>query len=55
MEIQPLGNNAFLVRDGTVPNEKALEEINKRIVELGEKLEKPVVATCDVHFMDPRR
>lgn len=53
LEIQPLGNNQFLVRDGTLPDIDALININKKIVELGEKYSKLVVATCDVHFMDP--
>ena len=54
LEIQPLGNNMHLVREGVLPDTKALEDINKKIVELGEKLDKLVVATCDVHFMDPQ-
>ena len=54
LEIQPIGNNMHLVREGVLPDTKALEDINKRIVDLGEKLDKLVVATCDVHFMDPQ-
>ena len=54
LEIQPLGNDNFLLREGTVPNEEALKNINRKIVELGEKFNKLVVATCDVHFMDPQ-
>ena len=55
LEIQPLGNNAFLVRDEDSPiaSDEDLIEINKKIVRLGEQFQKPVVATCDVHFLDP--
>ena len=44
----------FMVRNGTVADVEALQEINKKIVAIGDKLQKPVVATCDVHFMDPQ-
>ncbi|MBD7909966.1 DNA polymerase III subunit alpha [Clostridium cibarium] len=53
LEVQPLGNNDYLVRQGQVPNKEYIQEINKKIIGLAEKLNKPVVATGDVHFLDP--
>lgn len=53
LEIQPIGNNMHLVRDGLVKDEEDLIEINKRIVQLGKQYNKIVVATGDVHFLDP--
>ncbi|MCH5205369.1 MAG: PolC-type DNA polymerase III [Oscillospiraceae bacterium] len=51
-EIQPIANNGFLVREGRVPDDEGLRMLNKKIVELADKLGKKCVATCDVHFKD---
>ncbi|MBU5482781.1 PolC-type DNA polymerase III [Clostridium sp. MSJ-11] len=53
LEIQPLENNYFMIRNGTVKDVEELKNINKKICELGERYNKPVVATCDVHFLNP--
>ena len=56
LEIQPLGNNKFMIDSPRVENIYSMEDIknmNRKIVELGETYGKPVVATCDVHFIDP--
>ena len=57
LEIQPLGNNRFMIESPKVESIHSMEDIiaiNKQIVALGEEHNKPVVATCDVHFIDPQ-
>lgn len=55
LEIQPIGNNRFMIEkeDCYVQNEEDLRDLNRRVVALGAKFRKPVVATCDVHFLNP--
>jgi len=56
LEIQPTGNNKFMIASERVRNVNSIEDIeniNRKIVDLGEQFNKPVVATCDVHFLDP--
>ena len=55
LEIQPLGNNEFMIADEKIPVQgfADIEKLNLRIVKLGEEFHKPVVATCDVHFLNP--
>jgi DNA polymerase-3 subunit alpha (Gram-positive type) len=53
LEIQPIDNNMYLVREGIVKDEEQLRDINKKIYNLGKENNKTVVATGDVHFLDP--
>ncbi|MGI5851680.1 MAG: PolC-type DNA polymerase III [Caldicoprobacterales bacterium] len=54
LEIQPIGNNEYLVRNKHLNSHRELENINRNIVKLGKRIGKPVVATGDVHFLDPQ-
>lgn len=53
LEVQPIENNKFMIEKGLVKDINDLKEINKKIIELGKKYDKPVIATGDVHFIDP--
>ncbi|MEA4892817.1 MAG: PolC-type DNA polymerase III [Peptococcaceae bacterium] len=53
LEIQPVMNNAYLMRNGRVKSVEELQELNRRILNLGRRMGKPVCATCDVHFLNP--
>ncbi len=56
LEIQPTGNNKFMIKSERIRNVDSMEDIqemNRRVVKLGEQFHKPVVGTCDVHFLDP--
>jgi len=52
IEIQPIGNNRYLIDKGEVADEEALRELNRKLISLADELGKPVVATCDAHFLN---
>lgn len=56
LELQPVGNNQFMIESPKITRVNSIEDIqniNRQIIKLGERFNKPVVATCDVHFLDP--
>jgi len=56
LEIQPIGNNSYMIREdeySDINTDEDLKNLNRQVVALGEEIEKPVCATCDVHFLDP--
>ena len=53
VEIQPIANNAYMIEKGSVKDEDELKDINRKIYDLAKEINKPTVATCDVHFLDP--
>ena len=53
LEIQPIANNAYMIAEGTVENEEALRDYNRKIVEIARKADRPVCATCDAHYKNP--
>ncbi|MDR1132190.1 MAG: PolC-type DNA polymerase III [Oscillospiraceae bacterium] len=55
LEIQPVCNNLFMLENGTAKNAETLRDFNRRVIVLADRLGKPAVATCDVHFLDPEQ
>ena len=53
LEIQPVDNNEFLIREGRISDKDDLKKINKQIYSLAKRMSKPIVATCDCHFLEP--